>query len=184
MYDSWVKVDKSKHEQRGVGISYGRSLPVGKVLNILNHVLATMYDIGYGRNGVERIVNGARMHEYAPKQSSMIHRKGSPYDVLDKVQSRQPCIAPWLLEPLKDLSLGQLVELNLELEVIQTGAAYANRQGDNTARLKLRPMQRYDIGETESDDEGMAEDLTQKRKRDEAAVAVMGFTKKRKLQCD
>jgi hypothetical protein len=181
LYLSWVNVDKSRHEQRRDDTSYCRPMQLDKALALLNHVLMVMYDMGYCRSGVEKVVNGVREREYALKRSSFFHRKSAPFDVLDRAQSKKPYIDAWLAHPLKDLSIGQLVELNLETEVIQTGAAYARRQGDTTARRSYRPLQLYDIGavaeeEDEADDSG--EEIGKKRSRDAAEIATTGFSKR------
>jgi hypothetical protein len=157
-YFSWVNVDKSRHKQR-TSPSDGRSMTMQKAMNLLNHVLGKMYDVQYSRNGVNTMVDGVRIHEYALNPSSYFHRRETAFDVLDRAQSKRPCIQSWLRQPLQDLLTWQLVGVDLKNRIVQPGTLYAKRQGDTTCRCNV-----YELDESVIDFEA-ADDMQQRKRR-------------------
>ena len=114
-------------------------LTLVKAMHLLDHVLATMYDMRYVREKNPKKSNQTRVHKY-----SLVETSDFAINEPDKPSSKVlPNISPWATAPVEDLAEGEV--LLAAGANIQIAPKYAKRQAENHSRNKLPPILPGDI---------------------------------------
>jgi len=127
--NEWISTSPELHTPFRLP-GYG-PLTLVKAMHLLDHVLATMYDMRYVREKNAKKKGQARIHRYSLVETT-------DFAVLLPGQPRSrdlPNIPPWAQAPIEDLAERDI--LQAADGIVQIAPRYAKRQAENFARNKL-----------------------------------------------
>jgi hypothetical protein len=136
-YKEWILTKPSLHTPSR--LYNGGPLSLVKAVSMLNHVLVTMYDMTFKREGNTKKVNGDRTHTYAACVSEDFPRVNPDFSC----HKTKPSIKLWTGVQLKDLSEGEI--LRVGKRHLQLGPGYATRRGGDYGCAPLPPIQAEDL---------------------------------------
>ena len=132
-YNAWILTHPPLHTPFRLHKSGPLSLI--KAMHMLDHVLKTMYDMTYQREGERKMVKGERMSMYSASESTDFPRVNEDFSF----HKTKPSINRWISSSLTDLV--EAGTLRVGKRFLQLGEEYICRRGGHVNSSQFPPVQ-------------------------------------------
>ena len=137
-YEGWILTNPSLHNP--FKLLKNGPLSLVRTMLILNHVLGTMYDMRFQREGKKKMTKGKFEFMYEARESEDFPRVNADFSF----HKTKPSVKLWASAPLPDLSEGDLLQVGARY--MQLGAGFSARQNGEhgcTTLPHIRPDMMY-----------------------------------------
>jgi hypothetical protein len=136
-YQQWIDVDP---ERNATSSFPSRELPLTfkKAIQVLRHVLDTMYDISFQRHGNRKQFRGVPYYVMKLGQSKFF---------ATTLLERKPMVETWLKAPRPDISDDKMLDIEHTHHIVKPGDAYLISRGQSRCATKasMQPLRPEDV---------------------------------------
>jgi hypothetical protein len=139
-YQQWIDIDPERNATSSFP-SREQPLIFKKALQVLRHVLETMYDISFQRHGNRKQFRGVPYYVLKLVKSKFFANTPS-----ERIQ-RKPMVAPWLVAPRDEISDDQMMDIDRTHHIVKPGDAYLKSRGESAPapRAAMQPLRPEDV---------------------------------------